>query len=60
MPDATAVWIGRVMSGMLAAMLGFSGIIKLMGRPEVAETLVPRSAFWCSTWSRAPQCSAQS
>ncbi|MET0291205.1 MAG: DoxX family protein [Steroidobacteraceae bacterium] len=41
MPNATAVWTGRVMSGLLAAFLAFSAGIKLIHRPEVAETLVP-------------------
>jgi hypothetical protein len=33
------LWTGRIMSGLLAAFLAFSGIIKLIGRPEVATTL---------------------
>ena len=33
------VWTGRVMSGLLAVFLAFSAGIKLMHRPEVAETL---------------------
>jgi hypothetical protein len=39
MSNATAVWTGRVMSGLLALFLAFSSIIKLIGRPEVPETL---------------------
>ena len=33
------VWTGRILSGLLAAFLAFSAGIKLMHRPEVAETL---------------------
>ena len=33
------VWTGRIMSGLLALFLAFSAVIKLIGRPEVAETL---------------------
>jgi hypothetical protein len=36
---SAAVWTGRVMSGLLAAFLAFSAIIKLIHRPEVAETM---------------------
>ena len=41
MSNATAVWTGRAMSWALALFLAFSAIIKLMNRPEVAETLGP-------------------
>jgi hypothetical protein len=33
------VWTGRVMSGLLAVFLAFSAAMKLLHRPEVAESL---------------------
>jgi len=37
--SAPWVWTGRVLSGFVVLFLLFSSVIKLMGRPEVAQTL---------------------
>ena len=39
MNNSLAVWTGRVLTGLLAAFLAFDAGIKLLHRPEVAETL---------------------
>jgi len=37
-PAAHWVWTGRVLSAFVVLFLLFSGVIKLIGRPEVAQT----------------------
>lgn len=34
-----SVWVGRVLSGLVAAMLLMSGVMKLMGGPQLEEGL---------------------
>jgi len=38
-PSRAALWVGRVLGGLIVAFLAFSGGIKLAGHPSVPETM---------------------